>query len=94
MFRHRDALWRPGQDCSVIYGGKLALCRVDKLSPDGFCQTAVSELAPAPGTAISGVHTLNCAQGFEVIDIFGAKSRDPAKLILSASQAAQPPEQS
>jgi hypothetical protein len=86
MYRSEGALWRPAQDCSEIYGGGLALCRVDKLSLHGFRQTVVSHLAPA-SRSTSGVHTLNSANGIETVDIFGTKLMGPVELrITSAGQ--------
>jgi hypothetical protein len=84
MYRSEGALWRPAQDCSEIYGGALALCRVDELSLRGFRQTVVSHLAPA-SRSISGVHTLNSADGIETVDIFASRSTEPAKLILKSA---------
>jgi hypothetical protein len=80
MFRCSGELWRPAQDSSVIYGGKLPLCRVDELTSEKFRQTTISYLAPGP--SLSGVHTLNCADGLETVDIFGAPSQEPARLIM------------
>ncbi len=80
MFWRSGELWRPAQDSSVIYGGKLALCRVDELSSDKFRQTTTSFLAPAP--SLAGVHTLNYAAGLETVDIFGPRSEEPARLVI------------
>ncbi len=89
MFHHSGTLWRPAQDSSIIYGGGLSLCRVDEISADRFRQSTISQLLPARGSSISGVHTLNCAQGFETVDIFGAKSSEPAKLVLTNAASAE-----
>jgi hypothetical protein len=83
MYQSEGALWRPAQDCSEIYGGGLALCRVDDLSLQGFRQTVVSHLVPA-SRSISGVHTLNSANGIETVDIFASRSAEPAKLIVKS----------
>jgi hypothetical protein len=84
MFENAGALLRPAQDCARIYGGKLALCRVDELSNESFRQTIVSLLAPAPGSELSGVHTYNVAAGFEVVDIYGVASEKAALLTLES----------
>jgi hypothetical protein len=81
MYRDNGAIWRPAQDCREIYGGALALCRIGELSLQGFRQTVVSHLVPA-SRSISGVHTLNSANGIETVDIFASRSTGPAKLIL------------
>ena len=85
MFQHSGALWRPAQDSSVIYGGSLSLCRIDELSPDRFRQSTISHLVPVPASSISGVHTLNSAQGFEVVDVFGTPSLKPADLRIQSA---------
>jgi hypothetical protein len=75
MFMHNGALWRPAQDCSRGYGGGLALCSVDRLDVQEFRQTVRARLKPPPELRAHGAHTLNCAAGFEVIDVVGARWR-------------------
>lgn len=67
MWVRDGALWRVAQDCRARYGGGLALCRVDVLTPERFAQTVVARLAPPLGDA-TGVHTLNSAAGIETVD--------------------------
>jgi hypothetical protein len=74
MYHREQSLWRPAQDNSAIYGGGLALCRIDQLAVDGFRQTVVSLLAPSARNSARGVHTLNYADGLEAIDYFGSQS--------------------
>lgn len=90
MFQRSGALLRPAQDCSVIYGGSLALSRVDVLSPDRFRQSTISHLVPARGSSISGVHTLNCAQGFEIVDVFATPSLKPANFEIGNAAVPSP----
>jgi len=63
----------------------LSLCRIDELSPDRFRQSTISHLVPVPASSISGVHTLNSAQGFEVVDVFGTPSLKPADLRIQSA---------
>jgi hypothetical protein len=64
-------LRRVAQDCRVIYGGGLVLADVERLDPENYAQTVRAVLAPPPGTRAMGVHTLNAANGIELIDLVG-----------------------
>lgn len=88
MYERAGKLWRPAQSSSTIYGGSLALCRIDQLAPDGFHQTAVSLLEPDPQSTVRGVHTLNHAKGLEAIDLFGMQSGEPARLSMRRMNSA------
>ena len=66
-----DVWLRPAQDCRTGYGQGTAICRLDDLREGAFAQTVVGRLAPPPGSASRGVHTLNAAAGFEAIDSLG-----------------------
>jgi hypothetical protein len=74
-FARGNELIRPAQDCARGYGSALALCRVDKLDPEMFAQTCVALLAPLPEWGAQGTHTLNFANGLEVIDCTGWRPR-------------------
>lgn len=69
FYRRNGELWRPAQDCTTGYGAGLALCRVTKLDDEGFAQEIGAVLRAGgddwPG---SGLHTLNFANGLEVVD--------------------------
>lgn len=71
MYHKNGVLWRPAQDCSSVYGGGLALCRVDRLDPERFEQTIMHRFAPKGKQGLIGLHTLNEDHGLEVIDFFG-----------------------
>ena len=43
---HDGALWRPVQDCSIGYGKRLSLARIDVLDPERFSQTIWATLSP------------------------------------------------
>ncbi len=60
---------RPVQDCALGYGSALGIARIDALSADGYRQTLLKRLPPDPAWGAIGVHTLNVADGIEVIDI-------------------------
>ena len=71
MYHKNGVLWRPAQDCSERYGGGLALCRVDRLDEERFEQSVMQHFAPEGKNGLVGLHTLNEANGLEVIDFFG-----------------------
>ncbi len=65
-----DEEWRrPVQDCALGYGSALGIVRIDELSAEGYRQTLLKRLPPDPAWGAIGVHTLNVADGIEVIDI-------------------------
>lgn len=56
-------LWRPGQDSSNTYGGRIALNRVIELSPTTFLESTEKFIGPIAGSDWNkGLHTL-CAMG-------------------------------
>jgi hypothetical protein len=62
-------LYRPAQDCSVTYGGKVALNRVSKLTPDEFEETVVKFISPFENTDYKkGLHTVSGYGDYTVID--------------------------
>ena len=69
FYKRGAELWRPAQDCTTGYGAGLALCRVTKLDDEGFAQEIGAVLRAGgsdwPG---SGLHTVNWADGLEVVD--------------------------
>lgn len=73
FFQRGGALMRVAQDCTRCYGGGITLARVDRLDPEHFQQEVVARLGPRPDWKSFGVHTLNRAGGFEVIDTVAGK---------------------
>ena len=74
MLSRDGRLLRPAQDCTRGSGSALALCRVDRLDPDGYAQTRLTRLGP-PLLGDSGVHTLATGGGLEAIDALSARLR-------------------
>ncbi|MBX5462247.1 MAG: hypothetical protein IRZ28_14300 [Steroidobacteraceae bacterium] len=69
LFEHEGALYRPAQDCSVTYGGAVAVNRVLTLSPTDFAEETVTVLRPlASGPYPHGLHTLTGAGAYTVVD--------------------------
>jgi hypothetical protein len=68
-FVNDGALYRPAQDCSRVYGGRVVVNRVDVLTPDAFAERPVAVVAPLPGSPYpDGLHTLSAAGGRTLID--------------------------
>lgn len=66
---HRDGvLWRPAQNCTASYGSSLSLARVIRLDADGFAQELAADLRIPGRPAGHGPHTINWADGLEVLD--------------------------
>jgi len=61
-------LWRPGQDCSRTYGGRIALNRVTELSPERFEEETVKYIGPFKGTWNKGMHTISAVGGVTLVD--------------------------
>lgn len=72
MWHEDGALMRVAQDCRAGYGVGLAICRVDRLDPQGYAQTIVRRIGPPDGFGADGVHTLNRSGSLEVIDLRSA----------------------
>jgi hypothetical protein len=67
MFSFGASVIRPFQDSSGSYGAGLGFARVDRLDANGYAETTLTALRPAP--PLSGLHTYNRGGGFEVIDV-------------------------
>jgi hypothetical protein len=76
-FVHNGQLYRPSQDCSATYGGRVILNRIKKLTPLEFEESQVGTLEPiAP--YLAGLHTVSAAGNLTVID--GKKRSFPGLL--------------
>ncbi|MBP2227758.1 hypothetical protein J2847_001040 [Azospirillum agricola] len=68
-FWHDGALYRPAQDCSLTYGGAIALNRIRVCTPDAYEEEVAAVLRPDPaGPARHGLHTLSRWGGRTLID--------------------------
>ncbi len=69
LFVHGNCLYRPAQDCSREYGGRILIQRIDRLDSDRFSETTIAVCEPDPaGRYPSGLHTLSAAGERTVID--------------------------
>lgn len=62
-----DGLYRPAQDCSRRYGGRLTLNRVDLLDATRFAETTVRFVDPIEPYP-DGLHTLSAAGSSTLVD--------------------------
>ncbi len=68
-FVWQGKLYRPAQDCSRTYGGRVVLLRIDRLTPTEFQEEPVRWLdPPSEGPYSEGVHTLCGVGGMTVLD--------------------------
>jgi len=75
LFRHGDALFRPGQICTPIYGAGIALHRVSRLDECGYVEEEVRRILPATRDAVLGMHTINRAGALSATDLFVRRPR-------------------
>ena len=86
IFRYKDAVYRPCQNCINRYGGSLILKRI----PDSISYEEIEEIEVLPENIslitrkkIKGVHTYSYCEGYEFIDVLYCKATD---FILTAYQ--------
>ena len=68
-FYEDGVLYRPAQDCSRTYGGRIVINRVLALTPTAFCETQAAIIEPDPmGPYPDGLHTLSKVGDITLID--------------------------
>jgi len=68
-FRVAGRLYRPAQDCSRIYGGRLIINEILELTTERFVERAVRVLEPQAGSRYAdGLHTANACGGTIAVD--------------------------
>lgn len=68
-FTHEGALYRPAQDSSRTYGGRVAINRIITLTPEVFVEETVRYIGPLHGTAWSkGLHTISAVGDITLLD--------------------------
>ncbi len=69
LFLYNGRLIRPGQDCSIRYGGRIILYAVDCLSPDCYQETEISAFGPEVlKSDYLGLHTISIDKSLIAID--------------------------
>jgi hypothetical protein len=68
-FVHEGVLYRPAQDCSSRYGGRVVLNRVLRLTPAEFAEEPAGAVEPFQGSRYpAGLHTVAAAGDITVVD--------------------------
>ena len=68
-FTVNGSLMRPAQDCSHVYGGRINIQKIVRLTPSEFEETQLQTIEPFYGTAFpKGIHTMLGAGKYTVID--------------------------
>jgi hypothetical protein len=68
-FVHEGTLYRPAQDCSRIYGGRIVINRVSRLSPTEFAEEPAAVVEPfAQSPFPDGIHTISRVGDVTLID--------------------------
>lgn len=66
---HEGSLYRPAQDCSKVYGGRIVFNRVTRLTPTDFREEPVAFVEPdETGPYPAGMHTLSVAGDITIVD--------------------------
>lgn len=69
-FIHENILYRPAQDCSETYGGRIVINRIHELSPTEFKEEIVSVIEPERNHEYSnGIHTISAMGEYTLIDM-------------------------
>lgn len=69
FFSVKGKLYRPVQDSEKLYGHKIRIMQVDKLSEEEFSETEVAEFSSEKFPPYHyGFHTFNVENGFVVVD--------------------------
>ncbi|MCA1321852.1 hypothetical protein LC085_18290 [Bacillus tianshenii] len=68
-FRYMDQLYRPAQDCSRTYGGRIVLNRISILTPSSFKEETISNVEPRSDSLYpDGVHTISSVGDITILD--------------------------
>ncbi len=68
-FIHDGKLYRPAQDCSVTYGGRLVINEILHLTTDDFVEKTVRVINSVPGSPFDGgLHTMSKVGNYTLID--------------------------
>ena len=70
IFRYKNNLYRPAQNCSVRYGYGLKINQITELSETNYQEVNVVSAEPVWDAAIDGIHSYSHDHGLTVIDGF------------------------
>ncbi|MBV8148645.1 MAG: hypothetical protein JO092_06115 [Candidatus Eremiobacteraeota bacterium] len=70
LFTRNEALYRPAQDCSRSYGGRLSINKISKLSETEFAEAVDGIVEPPPsGSYRYGLHTIDFLGDATIVDL-------------------------
>jgi len=75
LFSRDGMLYRPSQDCSLVYGHSVLINRVDILSDDNYRETVVHRITPGWREDILRVHTFGGSKRLRVIDYMARRKQ-------------------
>ncbi len=69
VFQYNNELYRPSQDCSKTYGGRIAINKITQLTDTTFKEVTVKHIHPFKNTTFTkGVHTMAITDNYIVFD--------------------------
>lgn len=68
VFEVDGRLYRPAQDCTRTYGGRIVLYEIEQLSATDFSERPVAALQLVGGPYTDGIHTLGIGNGRILVD--------------------------
>lgn len=70
LFIHEGILYRPSQDSSIAYGGRIIINRIDEIDTDRFSETPINIITPEnlTGRYNRGTHTISALGNKTCID--------------------------
>lgn len=98
-FVYNGKLYRPAQDCSQVYGGRVIINEIVALSPDDFEEKPVAVVEPdRKGPYPKGLHTLSALGDITLVDgkrekfIFSAVVMSTKKFLRRITKTTKPEE--
>ena len=94
LFSRRGQLYRPSQNGTYKYGGSIVLNRVIRFDEDDYVEEQCDEISPPPDCEFPlGLHTLNYAGNWTVIDGLRHVPRRTVYSGIKAASRLSPPRQ-
>ena len=84
LFWSNNALYRPSQDSSRIYGYATTINEVKVLTPQNYLEKQVHKILPVWDRRTIGVHTFNCVEDITVVDVLIRRDRYGAEPHLNS----------
>jgi hypothetical protein len=75
LYWRGGALYRPAQICVPRYGAGVSFNRVLRLTPHHYAERQIERVVPPAASGLLGLHTVNRAGAFTVVDAFTRRRR-------------------